>query len=93
MTEFTLTTIDNPFNPYKDFDEWYSFDCRKGYFTCNLLARLAKTSFELSEKTIDSDIDDAINAICKANLLGIYKKISPNDPTPLSMNSEGGTAE
>ena len=26
-----LTTVDNPFNPFKDFDSWLMFDNEKGY--------------------------------------------------------------
>ena len=31
-----LTTVDNPFNPHTNFDEWYAFDLRMGYDTCLL---------------------------------------------------------
>lgn len=70
-----LTTIDNPFNPFTHFDEWYAFDVEKGYNTCSYLARIAKTSDELSEPDEDLAIDLAINEIAKLNVLGIYKKV------------------
>ena len=44
-----LTTIDNPFDPFDQFDEWYAFDTQKGYYSCDYVARLAYTSPELSE--------------------------------------------
>ena len=32
-SEYMLTTIDNPFNPFTNFDDWYAFDTSKGYNT------------------------------------------------------------
>ena len=29
--ECMLTTIDNPFDPFEQFDEWLMFDKQKGY--------------------------------------------------------------
>lgn len=49
MTIVRLTTVDNPFDPFSQFDEWNSFDIEKGYNTCELLGRVAKTSPNLSD--------------------------------------------
>ena len=38
-----LTTFDNPFNPFDQFDDWYLFDVEKGYCSCGYLDRIAKT--------------------------------------------------
>jgi hypothetical protein len=48
MQQSMLTTIDNPFNPFTQFDEWNAFDTQQGYYTCAYLARIAKVSDELS---------------------------------------------
>ena len=38
VKEFMLSTSDNPYNPFTQFKEWYSFDISKGYNTCSYLA-------------------------------------------------------
>lgn len=74
-----LTTIDNPFNPFTQFDEWLAFDNEKGYDTCNYLARIAKTSDELSDEDEELAITRAIDEIVLYNPLGVYKKVTPDD--------------
>ena len=76
MAESMLTTVDNPYNPFVQFDEWKDFDEAKGYFTCEYLARIAKTSDELSDADNALAIEDAINEIIYFNLLGIYQKVT-----------------
>ena len=71
-----LTTLDNPFDPFKQFDEWLAFDRDNGYHTCEYLARIVKTSDELSEQDEAIAIEQAIDEIVKMNVLGIYKKVS-----------------
>ena len=74
-----LTTIDNPFNPFTHWREWYAFDRDAGYFTSELLARTVITSDSLSEADQDLAIEMAIDEVVKENTLGLYKKIrDPN---------------
>jgi hypothetical protein len=75
MKVVMLTTIDNPFSPYNEFDQWNAFDQAHGYFTCSYLARIVKTSDELSEADEAIEIENAIDEIVSLNLLGIYKKL------------------
>lgn len=70
-----LTTIDNPFNPFEDFDSWFQFDIEKGYYSCDYLARIAKTSDQLSDYEYDLEIERAIDEIIELNPLQIYKKV------------------
>lgn len=70
-----LTTIDNPFDPFDDFERWKAFDEGKGYFTCSYLARIAKVSQEMSETDEALTIKAAIDEIVDLNVLGIYKKV------------------
>lgn len=76
MDESMLTTTDNPFDPFTQFDEWNAYDESKGYNTCSYLARIAKTSDNLSQQDEDEAIESAIDEIVKLNILGIYKKVN-----------------
>lgn len=64
-TLYAITTIDNPFNPIDEYDQWLSYDIAHGYNTSNWLANLAKTSDLLSNQDnmdeIESAIDDIVN--------------------------------
>lgn len=80
--EMMLTTTDNPYDPFTQFDDWYAFDVSKGYNTCAYLARIAVLSDEMSDKERDSEIDVAIDEIVQYNLLAVpgvsYKKVYSN---------------
>ena len=75
--DYMLTTVDNPWNPHTNYDEWYAFDQAAGYDTPGFLARVALVSTNLSEADQDLAIVQAIDEIVSENVLGIYKKISP----------------
>lgn len=70
-----LTTIDNPYDPFTQFDEWYAYDESKGYHSCSYLARITKSSDELSPLDEELAIESAIDEIVKMNVLGLYKKV------------------
>lgn len=75
MSQAMLTTVDNPFNPFTHFAEWNSYDRKLGYNTTSLLARIVRTSEELSEADQDAAIDAAIDEIVRENVSGVHKKI------------------
>lgn len=79
MEKVMLTTIDNPFNPFEDFDSWFNFDMDKGYNTCAYLARIAYTSDSLSDAENDRAIEDAIDDIILYDFMNIYKKVRFDD--------------
>ena len=75
MPEMMLTTIDNPFSPFTQWDEWKRYDEDKKCYTCSYLARIAKTSDDLSEADYNKAIDDAIEEIISLNINGMYTKV------------------
>lgn len=79
MTAYMLTTVDNPYNPFTQFDEWFAFDSLKGYHSLSYLSRIAHTSDELSEADNELAINEAIDEILDFNLLGIYQKVTEDN--------------
>jgi hypothetical protein len=77
-TDYMLTTMDNPWNPYTNYDEWFAFDRAQGYDTPGYLARIVNSSNDLSEADQEQAISDAIDEIVSLNVLGIYMKIFPD---------------
>ena len=70
-----ITTIDNPYNPFEQFAQWFLFDVEKGYNSCAYLGRIARTSDQLSEEENDSEVERAIDEIIKYDFKNIYKKV------------------
>lgn len=74
-TRCALTTFDNPYNPFTQFDSWFLFDVEKGYNSCAYLARIAKTSEQLTDEENDEEIENAIDEIIKYDFMNVYKKV------------------
>ena len=84
-----LTTIDNPFHPGTQFNEWFAFDIRKGYNTLGYLARVAAYGFDMSPAAESDAIDKAMREIVEINPLGIWTLVpSESDETPVSEQTE-----
>lgn len=57
-----LTTVDNPYNPFEDFDKWINYDMVHGYNSCGIVARLAPGVDEYNE---EFDVDARCDAIMR----------------------------
>lgn len=79
MAKCRITTADNPFNPFTQFDEWLAYDRDKRYFTCEYLARIAKTSTDVSISLNEAEIERAIDEIISLNGSDFYKKVYKNE--------------
>lgn len=84
MTQYALTTFDNPYDPFDDFDRWMLFDEEKGYGTMSYLGRIARTSDELTDEENNKEVERAIDEIISMHkiiendqgIVNVYKKVS-----------------
>ncbi len=79
MSECRLTTFDNPYDPFKQFNSWFLFDVEKGYDSCGYLARIARTIDQMSDTENEEEIERAIDEIIKYDFMNIYKKVRKSD--------------
>lgn len=70
-----LTTVDNPFDPNKDYDQWLQWDHEHGYYTQELLARVVPIDPDVNDSDRDKIITEGINQIIDNDPVGIYKMI------------------
>lgn len=57
--EFLITTIDNPYNPFTQSDEWYKYDITYGYNTYATVDRMIED--EVDSSTPDDERQEAYN--------------------------------
>lgn len=70
-----MTTLDNPWDYFTQFDEWNAFDQEKGYNTCAYVARVCLASNEMSDAEYEDEVERAVDDIVRLNITGNYKKI------------------
>lgn len=77
-----LTTHDNPYDPFTQFEHWFLFDVEKGYDSCGYLARIAKIADGMSEAEQNEEIEHAIDEIISLDIFGVYKKVYRKQSVP-----------
>lgn len=75
---YMLTTFDNPYNPFTQFEKWFLFDTEKGYNTCGYLGRIARTNDEFTDEENMEMIEWAMDEIIRYDFRNIYKKVCSN---------------
>jgi hypothetical protein len=76
MEQHLLSTIDNPFDPFTQWDDWYRWDEAAGYHSLSLLGRIAVYSDEEPLPMQLRAIERAIDEIVKENVTGMFIKVS-----------------
>ena len=70
--DVAITTEDNPFDPFKEFDSWLSYDIQMGYCTCERLASIVHNLPDaLTNEENNYFVNEAIDELIKA---GTYNK-------------------
>ena len=77
--DYMLSTVDNPYSPFDQFEEWYKFDMIHGYNSCGLLARISFTSDSLPENLNQLELDRAIREIVDVNINGMFCLVTKDD--------------
>lgn len=84
-----LTTTDNPYDPFDQWDDWYAYDSRLGYHSSSLLARVAVVSDETSDSDQVASINDAIDEIVSENVSGVHvsveREYKPDTPDEVNV--------
>lgn len=73
-----LTTFDNPFNPFTEFDRWWKEDLLLGHNCCGLLANESNVSDVSSDEVNDKAIIEAMERIVKREPM-VYKIVYQSD--------------
>lgn len=70
-----ISTLDNPYDPFDNFEQWMLFDVQKGYNSCGLLARIATYSDAMTDEEVRKETERAINEIIRLDLTDNYIKV------------------
>lgn len=81
VPEALLTTIDNEWDPFDNFAEWYSRDLalareQNRRSASGYLAIIAANSDDVSDNEFNQVMNDAIDEIVELDLSGTFKKVT-----------------
>lgn len=69
MNRVMVTTTDNPYNPFTQYNQWVAYDeIIAGYYTNSYIARIATLSPELGPNEMNQAVSDAVDEICEMDL-------------------------
>lgn len=80
-----ITTSDNPFDYFDDFDNWFLYDIEKGYHTLEVMSRLTYTSTELSDRVYEAEVERVVDEMVYHDVINLeypdvhYIKVTHSD--------------
>jgi len=75
MKVYALTTKDNPYNYFKNPDEWEAYENLTGRRVFRALGVYSRSSSHLSVAEYNKEVERTIDAIIDEDPIGIYMKI------------------
>lgn len=66
-----ITTSDNPFDYFDDFDNWFLYDIEKGYHTLEVMSRLTYTSTELSDRVYEAEVERVVDEMVYHDVINL----------------------
>ena len=78
MIEWAITTKDNPYSPFTQFDDWFHYDILAGYNTCSYLDHLWQGSTDASEFDQFNSLPLAIDELVEL-FPELYMKVQETD--------------
>ena len=75
MRKYMLTTTNNPWNPYTQFDEWWQFDLNFGHNCLAQITRIIQIPDNLSEEEESFLLDEASREVAKENVFGDFRLV------------------
>lgn len=75
-----LTTKDNPYSPFDQFDLWLQYDLEMGYQSCERLGKIVEPLLKdgMTDKEREEVMDQAIDEIVKNDPLCIFTRAIEN---------------
>ena len=96
MKACALTTIDNPWNPFTNFRDWYNYDEAHDYGSCSIVDRLSHTTDDMTLVEEAKEIERAILSFVEADPTGLYIAVYDSedlDLTPLEYDANDSINE
>lgn len=90
---YMLSTKDNPYDPFVDYDSWFAFDTNNNYNSCAFLDRIANTSSTMTDYEQQMEINRAIDEIVTLDPTDTFIRLERGmfkPPAPDQNSKEGG---
>lgn len=78
-----LTTKDNPYSPFDQFELWLQYDIEMGYNCCERLGKIIQLEEGMSDKEKEEAMDHAIDTIIRYDDSDIYRRANENSTYPI----------
>ena len=79
MRRVSISTIDNPYDPFDDYISWFMFDIEKGYYSSSKAARLLNIEEGMSSVEEMAEYERAIDRLIELDPFDIFIKVVRED--------------